>query len=202
LCIVLAEKRVEPLKTKKVEKTLSPCHGANVLIKLGEKILVTRRRTGGRLDLPGGGLETYEQPIEAGKRELLEEVRINASLGEVETVAVLNQIVIGGRKKKVDYGFVFLFKAHDYTVFDGERTYNALEISKMPNPHEFLLSKMVLDPEEVIDAEFMGVDEILERHKEFSLAYLRMILLSESKTSNFPIYGKLGTPVEFRNKRY
>ena len=50
-----------------------------ILIKNDEIALVKKARGGykGKLDLPGGGIEHTELPVEALKREIMEEVGIN-----------------------------------------------------------------------------------------------------------------------------
>ena len=66
------------------------CYG--IIIKDDKIVLIKKARGGykGKLDLPGGGMEHTELPIETLKREIIEEAGVNAKKIELFDVTATN----------------------------------------------------------------------------------------------------------------
>ena len=76
------------IKRKRMKKFTS---GIHVLIQKGNRYLLLRRsshdtKDANRWDLPGGGIDTYEQPVKAGVREAFEEAGVKIWIDKILAV--------------------------------------------------------------------------------------------------------------------
>lgn len=70
-----------------VWRTRRPTHnGALVAIHVGDELLLVRQSYRGALSLPGGGVASGETPLEAARRELVEELHLDIRPGQLREV--------------------------------------------------------------------------------------------------------------------
>ena len=85
-----------------------PFHGAKLILFIGDRLLVLRRdhtpgiSWPGQLDLPGGGREMGESPLDCALRETWEEVGLN----------VPRNLICWNRRRDGSIGTSWFFAAH------------------------------------------------------------------------------------------
>jgi ADP-ribose pyrophosphatase YjhB (NUDIX family) len=135
---------------EEIATLLRKLYGANTIVtNEKDEILVFRSKYGKELFmLPGGKAERNELPQHAALSETEEETDLYITTESLKMVGVFMQRVKGLSDIK---GYNFLFHSDKYT---GELT----------------------GSDESHKPQWMSVDEIIERQKEFGTSYLRMIL--------------------------
>lgn len=153
-------------------------NGANVIIVDDNGHILVEKSTYGskKWMLPGGGIERGESAKHAAKSETEEETCLIIEEDDLSLVGYFKQ----RNPNAQDDGFVFLFEC--------KRVKGTL--TQEPN-------------EEVSEARFMSIDEIIERREEFGLGYVRLIVHYFRVTKGFlqmPMEARLSDKVDYINE--
>ncbi|MCC6520883.1 NUDIX hydrolase [Candidatus Nomurabacteria bacterium] len=135
-----------------IEQALKKLNGTNVIVE-NEKgnILVGRSTYGEKLYmLPGGAIERGELPRHAAISETEEETGVVIQEDDLELIAYFIQRLKGVQSAS---GNLFLYRCNKHAQ-----------------------EKLIAFTPELTDIEFMPVEKIFEKQKEFGVAYFRMIL--------------------------
>ena len=163
-------------KLKLIERALKKLNGVNVIIENDkQEILVGRSTYGEKLFmLPGGGIERGELPKHAALSETEEETGIIIQEEYLELIACFIQRLKGVQSAS---GNLFLYRCNTYTH-----------------------SELIAFTPELLDIQFMSLENILSRREEFGLAYIRMIIMAmriKNGYEKIPKEARLSDTVEY-----
>lgn len=86
--------------------------GAKVIIFYKDEVLLIKTTYGYNYSLPGGGIKKNEDPKDAAKREVLEEVGIKL----IEVIPLPSFVTYEEYKEDTVYGFYSVVATKDYTL--------------------------------------------------------------------------------------
>ncbi len=161
---------------EELEKALKALDGVNIIIEdFDGKILVGKATYGNQLYmLIGGGIERSETTRQAAISEVEEETGLIIEESDLTELGRFIQRIKGFPALR---GFVFFFVVKKYNK-----------------------DRLKEKSDELIDIQFMAIDEIIKRRKEFNTAYVRMIAWYSKIKSGLiqtPIEKRLGEEVEY-----
>ncbi len=156
-------------------QAIARLNGAALIVENENGEILVGRATYGekKFMLPGGAIERGELARHAAQQETQEEMNILVDEHKMKLIAFLVQRIKGVTAT----GYNFLY----HTTFYEENIISSVD-------------------QELSDIQFMSVDEIIKNKDNFSLGYIRMILIFlKVKQGIFPtpFEGRLGDPVEY-----